>query len=299
MIRLSYVVVTDGWEPVAELAAALAAQTTVDEIELVLVCVGDGEVSVPALDLRARTVRAAGGRDARAAGIAAAEGDLVALGETHVVPSPDWAREVVDAHDRGADVVLPRMRNANPESALSWAAFLMDYGRYARAATATTAVPAYNATVRRALLLELPRLDEALRPGVALDAALRARGASVAQLTRATLAHVNVDQPVDWARERALGGLLLARARRAGFGAARRLGYALAWPLIAALLFGRALRAPRATAPSATVGALALGCGVSALAEAVGYVGPRGAGRAERRMLDYEMHKRRYVRSRG
>ena len=71
----------------------------------------------------------------------------------------------------------------------------------------------------------------------------------------------------------------------------------MAFPLIAALLFARASRAPRGGAPATTVPAVALGCLLYAVGEAWGYAGPPGP-RAERQMLAYEVHKRRYTRSR-
>ncbi len=295
MTRLSYVVATDSWEPVARLAESLGRQTAAQDVELVLVT--DQPFELPAIATSVRQVVAAGGRGARVAGVRAAVGDVVALGETHVVPSPGWAQAVLDAHDAGAAVVLPRMQNANPDSALSWGAFLMDYGRYAGVASSSTPVPTYNATIRRAVLLELPELEQALQPGLTLEEVLRARRVSVAQPPEeATLAHVNVDRPLDWARERMLGGLLLARTRRTSFGRGRRVGYALAWPLIALVVLRRALRAPRGGAPRGTVHALALGCVLSAVGEAAGYVGPSGSGRAERHMLEFETHKRAHTR---
>jgi hypothetical protein len=296
MIRLSYVVVTDGWEPVAELAAALAGQTAADELELVLVT--DRELRPPESTLPVRVALTGNGRLSRAAGVRAAEGEIVALGETHVVPTSGWARAVLAAHDAGAAVVLPRMRNANPRSALSWAGFLMDYGRYAGDAPRATQVPTYNATVLREALLALPDLDEALMPGVALDDALRPRNPVVTQLDGATLAHVNVDRPGSWAHERVLSGYLLGSRRGATFGRGRRLGYALASPLIAAVLYRRALRAPRDGARRGTLGALALGCLLYGLSEGVGYVVPLRGGTAERRMIEYETHKRAYAESR-
>ncbi len=294
MTRLSYVVVTDGWEPVVELADALELQTAASEVELVLV--SDHELRPPATGLAVRTVAVPEGPALRAAGVHAAAGEVVALGETHVVPSPGWAEAVLAAHDAGAVAVLPRMRNANPGTALSWAAFLLDYGRYAGDAPATAQVPTYNATVLRAALLGLPDLEAALVPSPALDESLRAHGATVTQLSGAELAHVNVDRLVDWAHERLLGGLLLGRRRSAGFSRPRRLAYALASPLIAAVLFRRALRSPRDGAPRATVPALALASLLGALAEGVGYVSPSRHGRAERRMLELETHKRAFAR---
>ena len=298
MTRLSYVLPADGWEVVAELAEALDRQTAAAEIELVVVARRAFEAP-RARAITVRVVVAPGvSAHARAAGVRASRGEIVALGETHVLPEPEWAGECLAVHERGADVVLPLVRNANPATALSWAGFLMDYGRYAGAATPSTVVPSYNATVRRAVLLELPRLDEVLAVGPAFDATLRGRGATVVAAPRAVLGHLNVDRPVHWVRERLLAGALLGRSRRSRFGLPRRIAYVLSSPLIAGLLFARASRASRRGAPAATVPALALGCILYAVGEAWGYAGPPGV-RAERQMLAYEIHKRRYTRSRA
>jgi hypothetical protein len=298
--RLSYVVPADGWDVVRELADALGRQTAAGEIELVLVTRRPFETSAPSgLPVRIVVRDDPYGASGRAAGIRAATGEVVVLGETHVVPSEGWARSVLDAHDRGARAVVPRMVNANPRTALSWAAMLMDYGRYAVGATSRLVLPTYNVAVARDALLALPHLEDALVPGPELDRVLRASGASVAHATGGVVAHLNVDRPLDWARERVLAGLLLGRARRAGFGGPRRVAYAVAAPAIAVLLFARASAAPRDGAPGGTLPALALACSLYAAGEALGYVGPAHGTRAARRMADYELHKRRYVRGRA
>ena len=296
MIRLSYLVVADDWSVVAGLAAALDAQTAQKQVELVVV--SRRPVEPPACQVALRVVQASTHTraGAREAGLRAAVGDIVALGETHVVPAPGWARAVIDAHDAGADAVLPYVTNANPGSPLSWAGFLMDYGRYSTRTGSATPVPTYNASVRRDVLLALPDPGAALEPGLRLDTDLRARGARVVQARGAELAHLNVDRRLDWMRERVLGGVLLGRSRRQALGPARRVAYAAAFPLIACLLAARALADSRdATCPRGSDAAVVLGCGLYAVGEAIGYVGPLGQGRAERRMLRYEMYKRDYV----
>ena len=140
MTRLSYVVPADGWDVVAELAEALDRQTAAAEIELVLVAPRPFEAH-RAREITVRVVVAPeGGAYARATGVRASGGEIVALGETHVLPEPEWAGQCLAAHERGADVVLPLVTNANPATTLSWAGFLMDYGRYAAAATPSTVV---------------------------------------------------------------------------------------------------------------------------------------------------------------
>jgi hypothetical protein len=295
VIRLSYVVVADEWSVVAELAAALDAQTAASEIELVVVA--GRPIEPPPCRVTVRVVPASADTraTAREAGLRAAVGDIVALGETHVAPAPGWARAVLDAHDAGAGVVLPYVTNANPGSPLSCAAFLMDYGRYSTSTGPATPVPTYNASVRRDVLLALPDPGAALEPGLRLDADVRAQGVRVVQAPGAELAHLNVDRTLDWARERVLGGVLLGRSRRQALGPARRVAYAAAFPLIACLLAARALRIPRREWPRGSVAAVVLGCGLYAAGEAIGYIGPLGDGRAESRMGRYEMYKRDYA----
>ncbi len=296
MTRLSYVVAADEPGVISELVQALARQTVAEDLELVVSTGSPGDWPAgEALPIRAVRSSATNLGAARIHAVRAARGEFVALGETHVVPNPGWARAVLAAHDAGATVVLPCMENANGSTALSWASFLMDYGRYTGDVTPTAAVPTHNATISRTVLLDLREPERALARGVDLDAALRADGVTVAHAPDAILAHVNVDRPVHWARERVLGGILLAQSRVRSFGRGRRLLYALAAPLIAVVLFTRALGRPRADAPRGTVPALALASVLWAAGEAIGYVAPLGHS-AERRMSEYEVHKRSYVR---
>ena len=114
----------------------------------------------------------------------------------------------------------------------------------------------------------------------------------------AVVEHLNVDRPSSWAHERVLGGLLLGATRGRRWPAARRAAYALAAPLIAVMLLGRALRAPRARAPAGTSVALAAGAILWAAGEAAGYLGaarPRHA----RQMAEMEVHKLRFIRTRA
>jgi hypothetical protein len=302
---ISYVVPTDTWASVRDPVVALAAQSEAATIELVLVAPDAaqlGPASQSSASLHSVRVVECPGDDpgfARREGIAAASGDLVAIGETHVAPAPDWAARVLGAHAQGADVVIPQMRNGNPHTALSWVAFLMDYGRYTGGGHRTRrlpVVPMYNASFRRSVILDLGDPSTLLSPGTAMDEAVRRAGATVIVEPKATIDHLNIDRPLHWLRERYLGGRLTAAGRRRSWSRARRLAYAAASPLIAVVLFTRIVRIPRTEAPRGTTGALALGCAVWAFGEAVGYVGKRG--NTDRRMLEYETHKRAYVRQR-
>lgn len=65
----------------------------------------------------------------RAAGMACATGDLVAITEDHCIASPGWLAELLEAW-RGSesDVVGGAMDNAQRQRALDWAAYFAEYG---------------------------------------------------------------------------------------------------------------------------------------------------------------------------
>ncbi len=292
---LSYVVRADSWDAVAELALLLAGQG--ERLELLVVSHSGFAVPADAAAPPTRVVVVAAPSSWEASlalGVREAAAPIVALGETHVLPAPGWASAVLAAHDGGADVVLAHLVNANPRSPLSAAAFVMDYGRYGPGCSASTAVPTYNATFRRSLLLADCSLRTTLVPGPALDASVRSRRAVVAFAPAAVVAHLNVDRPLPWADERIIGGLLMARARRVGWTRLRAAFYAAAFPAIAVVLFRRALAELRDGVPPGTTAALAAGCLLYAVGEALGYLGAPSAAAAAR-MERYEMDKRAHV----
>jgi hypothetical protein len=305
MARLAFVVVTDRAETIDEVVRALERQTVADEVELVVVAPG-GEAPRAAERFRGR----AGARGvpvrtvaplaaALARGIEAAEAELVFLGETHAYPRPDCLERVLEAFaEPRVGAVVPRFENANP-SALSWANFLYAYHPFAaaRGTLAGAELPLHDVCVRRELLLaagtELPRVLE-LGSGVA--ALVAAAGAGTAYEPRARVRHVNARRLRATVVERYLASRVFAAARARRWPRARRLAYALAWPLIAPVVAGRVLRSSawRASAPERPAGTLAavlLNAAVGALGEAAGYA--LGAGAAPRRVARYELQRLR------
>ena len=67
----------------------------------------------------------------RAAGLAAATGDLVAIIEDRGVPDPDWAARFADLHARMPNAVIGGAVALGKEAVLNRAVFLCDFGRYA------------------------------------------------------------------------------------------------------------------------------------------------------------------------
>ena len=69
---------------------------------------------------------------ARAAGILAATAPIVFVGETHSFPDSKFAEVLLAGFSGPWTSITPAFDNANPDSAMSWAAFISDYGRWAR-----------------------------------------------------------------------------------------------------------------------------------------------------------------------
>jgi hypothetical protein len=67
----------------------------------------------------------------RAAGLAAATGDLVAIIEDRGVPDPDWARAFAELHARLPHAVIGGAVALGVDAPLNRAVFLCDFGRYA------------------------------------------------------------------------------------------------------------------------------------------------------------------------
>ena len=114
---------------------AVCGQTAVDQLEIVVVDIGPSEATPlvaavgipveyltrPELELWA---------DARAAGLAQASTPVVAFIEDHCLPESDWAAAVIEAHDGPWAAVGYGFTNANPETYVSRAAMLTDYGMW-------------------------------------------------------------------------------------------------------------------------------------------------------------------------
>lgn len=304
--RISFVVPTDSFATIAKVVERLAAQKIAAEIELVVICpaasaLGRADVDPLAFLIVEHGLVPLG--EARAAGVRAATAPVVAIGETHAFPEPDWAERILQAHDDGPwAVVVPSIANANPDGgARSWSSFLIDYGEWAatRQAGEVGATPAYNVTYKREVLLSFgSHLSELLEPGSAFPQELAARGHRSYFEPQARIEHLNLARARAWLAERFLSGRLLGARRRARWPFVRTLAYITGSPLIPVV---RLLRTRNALAvahhagrlPPHTALAVIAACIVWGAGELVGYVA--GRGRAETRLLEYELHKARYT----
>jgi GT2 family glycosyltransferase len=147
-MRCSVVVtIVDGGEQLRRCLVALAPQAKSPAVEVLIPCddtVGDlaalrGEF--PGFRFiplgRLPTVRTSGspaGRhelidQRRAAGLAAATGDIVALLEDRGVPRPEWVATLLDLHTRLSHPAIGGAIEWAGQGALSWAVYACDFGR--------------------------------------------------------------------------------------------------------------------------------------------------------------------------
>ena len=306
---ISYVLATDTLETVRPVLAALGRQTRAASVELVLISPAPLELAVeppPASLGSVREVRCPaplGLPEARAIGVRAAAAPIVFLGETHSYPEPELVERLLATFDGGWSAVVPRLVNANPSGATSWAGFLYDYGAWhaGRPAGEVAEPLVYNSAYRRDVLLGL---GERLAPGLSsidhdLWRELAATGHRAAFEPGARLRHLNVGRIGPFLRERFLCGARFGRHRARRWPWPRRLAYAAATPLVPFVLVARAREGVRtafrdATPPRGTRTAAALGLVARAAGEALGYLGLASAG-VERAATEIEVHKVRYA----
>jgi Glycosyl transferase family 2 len=307
--EISVILATDRYETIRPVVECLRRQTVKDRVELVVVAPrreplelddveSDGLAGVRIVETANVETFAA----ARAAAVRASSAPVIVIGETHTYPHPGWAEALIKAHAHPCAVVVPGFGNANPQGALSWAIFLLDYGRWLAGLPAgeTSLAPTHNSSYKRGMLLELgPALETALAHGDAMAVACRERGHRAYFEPAARIDHLNISRPGPWLYERFLAGLLIAGRRAARWPWWTRLLYLGGSPLIPAVVLSRlwgALRLARRQSrlPAGTLPALLVGAVISAVGEAVGYA--RGSGRgAAVQMTEYELHKVRYA----
>ena len=233
---------------------------------------------------------------AMAEGVRQASAALVAFAGNHSYPEPDWATRLIDAHAGSWAAVAPSELNANPATTISWAHFLIGHGRWIFPVDGgeTDAVPMTNGAFKRTLLLEYgEHLEQALERDGTLAQDLRRRGHRLLLESDARVHHFNISRLLSFVRFRVWVGRAYAasRARRERWNAARRLVYAIGWPLIPVVQLKALARSTRRCLTvyglmPRVIPALLLGLTAHAVGEAIGYL--FGMGSARREILRFE-----------
>jgi glycosyltransferase involved in cell wall biosynthesis len=248
------VIVFGGGERLERCLDALAHQTGSGDIDVI---VPHDSTLANAAKLRERFPRvrfiAFEGRrppaELRARGVERANGRVVALLEDHCIPEPEWRLRVLAAHERsvagvGGSVEKGMPPNSRTDSALNWALYIADYGRYMSPLPEgpTHTVSDCNASYKRS---ELQAVRDAwtvqFHENVVNDA-LRARGGSL-MLDSSIV--VREQRSLTWGaalRDRYAFGRLFGATRVTGAALGRRLGLAAAAIALPPLLVVRAAK---------------------------------------------------------
>ena len=303
--EVSVLLPTDSFETVEKILACLRAQPRAGRLEIVLVAppssgLEDGDARVHGF----ASVQVVEATDvtalprARARALRAARAPLVLFAETHAYPNAEYLDRLIEAHAGPWPVVGPSIGNANPDSLMSWASLLMDYGQWVEheGRGVIPDVPGHNSLYKRAALLELDDLDELMTADTIMHAEFRARGQELFLEPAARVDHLNVSQ-LRWVLvERFESGRTFAGMRARGWSWPRRLAYALGSPLIPVVRFRRIRSHLRRCRDAPSLGrlapALVTALCVSAFGEFVGYLLGRGK---THNLYDMELHKVRYV----
>lgn len=308
-VRLSIIVAAPhGFATHERLMRHLNAQTAKAQCELVLVAPPQHRAAAEALELsgyprmtfvpfESHPSHSA----CRAEGFRRASAPFAVLTEDHCLPAPDWAEALINAHERGYDVVSPVILNGNPDTLRSWASLAVHYGPWLapQPSREMAELPGHQCSYRRSLLLEHgPSLAGDLDIEHGLHARLRAHGARLVLESGARVHHINITAWRSLYLDHIPYSRLFAATRAQGWSVPRRLAYALAFPAIGLVRLARhlpqAMRTPdaRRRMPMLAV-AIAGMLGLSAYAEALGYA--FGAGTSARDLDAIEHDRERHL----
>jgi hypothetical protein len=219
---------------------ALGAQTARDRMELVVVDLAPHAAPLRTPDGTPAEYLERPGLDhwggAKAEGLRAARGAVVAFLEDHCYPAPGWADAVLDAHRGPWAGVGYAFTNANPGSYVSRTSLLARYGAFAHPARGGEAVTVSgnNVSYKRDVLMGLgDDLEDLLAIDFNVQERLRRRGHRLSVEPRALAAHENFERvSLEGRTGRPYCRLLAAeRARSGGWSRLRRLAYGIGAPL--------------------------------------------------------------------
>jgi hypothetical protein len=242
----------DRYDTVRRTLGHIRAQTALDAIELLLVAPSRDTLEADERELDAfRWVKivevgplgATG--EVRARAVREASAPVVVFTEDHCFPEPEWADALLARHTEPWAAVGPVLRNANPETLVSWADLLIAYGPWHApgAAEAVEHLPGHNSSYKVAALLEYgDRLADLMESESVLQWDMRGRGHRLFLEPRARVAHTNFAYWSTFGPVQLMNGRSFADTRRRAWPAWKRLAFAGASPLIPVVRFARALR---------------------------------------------------------
>lgn len=308
---LSAILVTPGtFEAIRKTTRHIREQNVRDRIEVVIVVPSKEELQLDQVDLEGFwgwQIVEVGEIDnlgpATAAGIRQARGPVVVYAEEHAFPAPGWGEALIEAHKGPWTVVGPALRNANPDTMISWAALFLDFGAWVAPGEPGRAMelPAHQSSYKRDAVLALGALlDRLLESEGNLHRKLVADGHRLYFEPAAQTSHLNVSRFADMLRGQFQNCREFAgnRAALENWSWIRRIIYFWGSPLIPLLRGSRVLGQIRRTGlnrrllprilPSLIAGLVA-----AAVGETVGYVA--GKGDSSQKRITFELDRLRHT----
>jgi hypothetical protein len=281
----------------------LGAQTALADLEIVVVDVGANgghKLSAPA---HARVAIVAASTveewaEARRIGLERSSAPVIAFVEEHCFTEPGWAAALIAAHKGPWASVGYGFLNANPETYVSRAAMMTDYGLWLHPAVRgpTASLPGNNVSYKRDALLSLgDRLEGALASDFVAHEAFRQRGLPMFVEPRALASHMNFVTvwETGWTNYVWCRAMAARRADAARWSRARRISQGTVTPLTApAYRIARLARTLRNRRPlwypfAVSLPVLVVVSLFAAVGEAAGYLA--GAGRSEAQLKRWEL----------
>lgn len=305
---LSVVMISpDSFETIRTTATALRRQTVRDQLEIVVVGPRSMGTDLDPEDFSdfarwqfIEADRTDSSSEMRAAGIRAASAPIVALTEDHCFPARGWAEALIARHAEPWGGVGALFSNANPESILSWANFIIEYGDWIDPERGGEIhhIGGHNSSYKKDLLLAYgDRLPDILEAESAMQWDLADRGQRFYLEPKAGMIHLNFTLFRPSIKLRFCGGRLFAANRARGWSFAKRLLYTLASPLIPLV---RSWRLARTLVNSGRSGlllrvlpTLMVLLAFDGLGEMVGYAS--GSGSCMQWLTDIEFHRQRFL----
>jgi Glycosyl transferase family 2 len=248
--RLSVIVVVlAGREYLIRCLYALRRQSPVAPREVIVPC-DDSLRDVQALQSEfpeVRFVRLAGLHtyaQLRALGFREARGGIIALTEDHCSPEPNWCATIGELHGGPFAAVGGSVDKRGHDTALNWAIYLSDFGRYMNPVPEGPAgyLTDCNVSYKRSVLEPIRKLWSEEFHETTVNWELLGQGKKLLLSPRVV---VRQQRSLTWSyalRERYSFGRLFASTRVARVDPARRLVYAGASFLLPAVLIGRVLK---------------------------------------------------------
>ena len=298
------------FDQIRETVHHLLAQTVLDRMEMIVVAPSRDALGQEIAELdrfpahqivEVGPVKYRG--QAAAQGVRVAQAEVVGLVEEHAYPEPGYAEALLRAHEGPWAGVTPVIRNANPDSVISWVNFYRAYLGLAEPLEAGEVpnVAWHNTAYKRDLLLAFgDELGTLLDYEGDLLHAMKRQGHRFYLEPDAQTRHQNVELLRSMLNLSYMKGRLGAASRTAAesWPLWKRLLYVAGSPLIPLMYvphFWDGLRRTRQPAGrlAQTLPFLGLSLGVNAVGEAVGLV--RGAEGIKHKMEAYELNRSHYL----